>query len=338
MAVASALTERAFAERRRKSWDALDTLSRKSTRKGLRSLDPDDVAQLPTLYRDVCSDLAAAQAARYSAPLVDYLRGLTATAHSILYAPHAARAREGRGALRQAWLVAFPRAVRKRWRAMLLATGLFFIPLAIGAALTLHDPSFAFRVAPEAMLRPLAEAYARGFDEGRDAGEGTMMAGFYVYNNVGIALRCFALGIFGGLGSAFYLVQNGLTIGATLGYVASQGAGPNIGTFIVGHGSLELGAIVLSGGAGLSLGWSVVAPAELTRLASLQRTARDILVIVAGSAVMLLMAAGIEAFWSASSTPREIKLAVGGSLFLLVVAYILLAGRGERTSPKEVGE
>lgn len=36
------------------------------------------------------------------------------------------------------------------------------------------------------------------------------MAGLYVYDNVGIALRCFALGIFGGLGSAFYLVQNGL--------------------------------------------------------------------------------------------------------------------------------
>jgi len=162
-----------------------------------------------------------------------------------------------------------------------------------------------------------------------------MMAGFYVYNNVGIALRCFALGIFGGLGSAFYLVQNGLTIGAILGYVATQGAGANIGTFIIGHGSLELGAIVLSGGAGHSLGWSVVAPGERTRLASLQRTAREILVIVAGAAVMLVMAAGIEAFWSASSTPRVVKLAVGGSLFLLVVAYVLVAGRGATEDPAE---
>src|SRR4051794_16294535 len=166
MEVASALTERAFADRRRKSWDELDSLSRKSTRFGVKALEPDDVGQLPALYRDVCSDLAAAQAARYSAPLVDYLRGLTATAHGILYGPHAARSRDGRVAVRQAWLVAFPRAVRKRWRAMLLATALFFIPLAIGVILTLHDPSFAFRVAPESTLRPLAEAYARGFDEG----------------------------------------------------------------------------------------------------------------------------------------------------------------------------
>lgn len=341
MAVASALTEKAFAERRRKSWDELDTFTRKSSRLGLKTLDPGEVAALPSLYRDVCADLAAAEAARYSAPLVAYLRGLTASAHTVLYGPYArARGEGGELRLRHAWLVAFPRAVRKRWRAMLLATALFFVPLAIGVVLTLRDPAFAFRVAPESMLRPLAEAYARGFDQGRDAGEGTMMAGYYVYNNVGIALRCFALGIFGGIGSAFYLLQNGLSIGAILGYVASQGAGANIGTFIVGHGSLELGAIVLSGGAGLSLGWSVIAPRELTRLASLQRTAREILVIVAGASVMLLMAAGIEAFWSASSTPRVVKLGVGGSLFVLVMAYVLFAGRGrsEERSAKEASE
>jgi uncharacterized membrane protein SpoIIM required for sporulation len=328
MAVASALTEKAFADRRRKSWEELDSLSRKTTQRGLRKLEASEVAQMPSLYRDVCADLAAAEAARYSAPLVDYLRGLTAAAHTILYGPHArARGEGGVIRLQHAWLVAFPRAVRKRWRPMALAAGLFFLPLALGMILTLRDPSFAFRMAPESMLRPLTEAYAKGFDAGRDAGENAMMAGFYVYNNVGIALRCFALGIFGGLGSAFYLVQNGLSIGATLGYVASQGAGVNIGTFIVGHGSLELGAIVLAGGSGMSLGWSVVAPGELTRLASLQRTAREILVIVAGASVMLLMAAGIEGFWSASSTPRVVKLGVGGTLFVLVTLYILLAGR-----------
>ena len=335
MAVASALTEKAFADRRRKSWEELDSLSRKTTHRGLRKLDAGEVAQMPALYRDVCADLAAAEAARYSAPLVDYLRGLTASAHTVLYGPHARARGEGAIRFRHAWLVAFPRAVRKRWRAMVLSAGLFFLPLALGMILTLRDPTFAFRITPESMLRPLTEAYTKGFDAGRDAGENAMMAGFYVYNNVGIALRCFALGIFGGLGSAFYLVQNGLSIGATLGYVASQGAGANIGTFIIGHGSLELGAIVLAGGAGLSLGWSIVAPGELTRVASLQRTAREILVIVAGASVMLLMAAGIEGFWSASSTPRMVKLGIGGTLFLLVAFYILFAGRDRPSNERD---
>lgn len=326
MKAASRLTEKAFAEQRRPDWDALDALLLKIARRGVRKLEPNDVVRVSPLYRSVCADLAVAEAARYSAPLIDYLLTLTATAHGAIYGSHG-RADRGKRRARHAWLTTFPRTVRRRKAAMLLAAALFFVPCAIGCVLTLHDPTFAFRIAPEAMLRPLTEAYAKGFENGRDASEGAMMAGFYVYNNVGIALRCFALGIFGGLGSAFYLVQNGLSIGAILGYVGSQGAGANIGTFIVGHGSLELGAIVLAGGSGLSLGWSIVSPGDRTRLASLQQRAREILVVVSGASVMLLMAATLEAFWSASSAPREAKLVVGGTLFVLVLAYILFAGR-----------
>ena len=180
------------------------------------------------------------------------------------------------------------------------------------------------------MLDPLTEAYAKGFGDGRTSGDGALMAGFYINNNVGIALRCFALGIFGGLGSAIYLVHNGLSIGAILGYVASRGAGGNIVTFIVGHGSLELGAIVLAGGAGLSIGWSIVAPGDKRRVDALQDSARDVIVIVAGAAVMLLLAAGVEAFWSGSSVAPAIKRSVGAAMALLVLAYLTLAGRERR--------
>jgi uncharacterized membrane protein SpoIIM required for sporulation len=329
VALASALTERAFADRRAADWEALDALARKALSGGPRKLTASEAAELPPLYRNVCADLAAAQAARYSAPLVDYLRGLTQAAHGVVYGPHARATDDGgRLSIRRGWLSAFPRAIRARWRAMLIATALFFVPFALGVVLTLREPELAFRIVPEAMLRPLAEAYARGFDEGRGSGDDAMMAGFYVYNNVGIALRCFALGIFGGLGSAFYLVQNGLSIGAVLGYVASEGAGLNIVTFIVGHGSFELGAIVIAGGAGLSLGWSIVSPGPVTRLASLQRAAREIVVVVAGAAAMLIFAAGIEAFWSASAAPRAVKLSVGAILFVLVLGYVMFAGRG----------
>jgi len=128
-----------------------------------------------------------------------------------MYGPHAKDDDDRKkGSVRRAWLVAFPRAVRKRKRAMLLATALFFVPFVLGAGLALHDPTFAFRVVPEAMLRPLTEAYAKGFSGGREAGEGAMMAGFYVLQHVGSPSRCFALGIFAGLGSAFYLPERPL--------------------------------------------------------------------------------------------------------------------------------
>jgi uncharacterized membrane protein SpoIIM required for sporulation len=154
------------------------------------------------------------------------------------------------------------------------------------------------------------------------------MAGFYVQHNIGIALTCFATGLAFGLGSAFYLFFNGLSTGAIMGYVAAHGAGGNILTFVVGHSSLELGAIVLAGGAGLKLGWAIVAPGQQTRVASLQAAARGVIVIVFGAAVMLTLAAAVEGFWSASTVPSTVKRIVGATLFLIVAAYIAFAGRG----------
>ncbi len=324
MALASRVTEAAFVSSRKDDWTALGDLVRITTDRGPKRLSPDDLGRLSPLYRDVCADLARAEASRYSAPLVEFLQTLTAQSHTAIYTtPRSARTR-----LRDAF-VAFPRAVRRRKVAVILAFLLFFVPFAFGLIATLHDPEFAYKVAPESMLRPLAEAYGKGFAEGRHDGEGAMMAGFYVNNNVGIALRCFALGIFAGLGSAFYLFQNGLTIGAVMGYVTTQGAGDNILTFVVGHSSFELGAIVLSGAAGMSMGWSIVSPGRKTRLQSLQDTANDVVVIVAGAAVMLLIAAGLEGFWSGSSVPSGIKRAFGLTMLLLVMTYLGFAGRGQ---------
>jgi uncharacterized membrane protein SpoIIM required for sporulation len=332
MALVSALTEAAFAGRRQRDWDQLDALVRTAQSSGLRKLQPEQIAQLSPLYRDVCADLSRAQAARYSAPLVDYLQGLTADAHTVLYGGHARGRWLGRvraSSVRVA-VEAFPRAVRRHWVAMLVAFLLFFVPFFGGLFATLANPSFAVRIVPESQLRPLVEAYRQGFESGRAAGLDAAMAGFYVNNNVGIALRCFATGLAFGLGSAFYLVQNGLATGAIMGYVVVHGAGDNILTFIVGHGSLELGAIVLAGGAGLALGWSIVAPGDKTRVASLQATAKSVVVIVFGAAVMLFMAAAVEGFWSGSSIPSLVKRIVGGVMFTIVMSYILLAGRGSK--------
>jgi uncharacterized membrane protein SpoIIM required for sporulation len=330
MAVASALTEGAFAARRQVEWDRLDALVRQAHR-GLRTLSPAQIAQLSPLYRDVCADLSRAEAARYSAPLVDYLQGLTAAAHSVMYGGHARQrffgAEAGRARVRVA-LEAFPRAVRRHRGAMLLSSLLFFGPFVVGFFLAFADPSFATRIAPEGMLRPLTEAYREGFDASRPASLDALMAGFYVQHNVGIALTCFATGLAFGIGSAFYLFYNGLSTGVIMGYVAAHGAGENILTFVVGHSSLELGAIVLAGGAGLVMGWSIVAPGEQTRVHSLQAAAREVVVIVFGAAVMLIMAAAVEGFWSASAVPSGSKRVVGGVLFSILAVYVVLAGRG----------
>ena len=159
------------------------------------------------------------------------------------------------------------------------------------------------------------------------------MAGFYVYNNVGIAFRCFATGILFGTGSLFFLVYNGLVTGTAAGYVMSAGHGGNIWTFMCGHAPFELTAIVIAGGAGLQMGYALVDTGGLTRVGSLRRAAPLIARHILGAAAMLLIAALIEGFWSPSVAARRPSSGPRRECFsVLVVLY--LAPRGPARGPR----
>jgi uncharacterized membrane protein SpoIIM required for sporulation len=157
-----------------------------------------------------------------------------------------------------------------------------------------------------------------------------MMAGFYVSNNVGIAFRCFATGILFGLGSLFFLIYNGLVTGTMVGYVIRAGAGMNILTFVVSHSPFELTALVISGAAGMQMGYSLVRTRGLTRLASLRREAPSVFVQALGAGAMLLLAAATEAFWSPAGFPPVFKFSFGGVMAILVACFFVLGGRTRR--------
>ena len=79
------------------------------------------------------------------------------------------------------------------------------------------------------------------------------MAGFYVWNNVGIALRRLAPVVTLGVGTTCVLLSNGVTPGATCGYAGVSGNGWRLFRFGATHGAFELTAIAVAGGAGLML-------------------------------------------------------------------------------------
>ena len=314
----------AFVEQRRARWQQLDDLLLRS--KGLQHLPPDLISTVGRLYRIVCADLMRARSAGYGQELVAHLDQLAARAHNRIY--RAAPYRLGR-----VWsLLArdFPRTLRASWPFMAAATALFLVPFFIALAASLADPQLAFEVVPKGQLDMMAESYAQGFSEGRAESEDAFMAGFYVYNNVGISFRVFATGIFFGLGSVFFLVFNGITIGATLGYVTSMGAGRNILTFVMGHGAFELTAIVIAGAAGIRMGYALVRTHGRTRLGSLRREGPAVAQLALGAAVMLGIAALIEGFWSPSAVPDAVKWGTAAVLWLSVIAYFVFAGREAR--------
>jgi uncharacterized membrane protein SpoIIM required for sporulation len=111
--------------------------------------------------------------------------------------------------------------------------------------------------------------------------------------------------------------------------VSNAGYGGNILTFMCGHAPFELTAIVISGAAGIRMGYALVATEGRTRLGSLRASAREIGAMVLGAAAMLVIAAGIEGFWSPSGLPPPVKWTASAVFTLGVTAFLLFAGRSK---------
>lgn len=285
--------------------------------------------RVAALYRALSADVMQVRSLGFGADLRRRLDALASAAHGFLYrAPE----RQGSLAFRQ-MLSEFPRMVRQHWGFVAAAALLFWLPFALGLSGALWRHGFAEHVLPPETLEAMNSAYGESFAEGRRDGGDATMAGFYVYNNVGIAFRCFATGILFGAGSIFFLVYNGLVTGCAVGWVIASGHGRNILTFVSGHSPFELTAIVIAGAAGLQIGYALIDTGGFSRKSSLLRAGRSAIVLVIGAGVALLIAAAIEGFWSASSAPEPLKWSVAVVNSLLVLGYLSFAGRqpGPRT-------
>jgi uncharacterized membrane protein SpoIIM required for sporulation len=286
-----------------------------------------DPVEIPARYRELCQHLALARDRQYSAELIERLRRLALAGHQRLYGAHG----NTRSQVATFLLGGFPRAVRKQLPFVLVACLLFFGPLVVLTAALQRYPDFAYVIIPPEQIESFDEMYGKGAEKlgrRREAGDDAVMFGFYIWNNVRIGFQTFAGGILFGVGALFYLLFNGLFIGTVSGYVVYAGFATNFFSFVAGHSAFELSAIALCGAAGLRLGYGLVAPGRLKRGDALRRAAREALPLVIGAAGMLVLAAGIEAFWSPrTEIPPPVKYAVGGIFWLVTLSYFTFMGR-----------
>ncbi len=292
-----------------------------------RGASPIQGERVAALYRRACEHLALARARSYPRYLLDRLDKLTSEAHQVIYQ----RREFGLARIRRAFLVDFPRAVRAHSGYVWLSAALLGLPMLIMGVLVYLRPDLILSVtdaATAAMFEQMYSESAESIGNVRGADTDWYMFGTYIFRNTGIGFQCFAGGLFAGLGSMFFLVFNGVHIGAIAGYLTERGFSETFYSFVVTHGAFELTAIVLAGAAGLRLGHSIVAPGRNTRLQSLVLAARECMIIVYGFAVMFFIAAAIEAFWSSARwLPNVLKYSVAAACWIAVISYFTLQGR-----------
>lgn len=301
-------------ESRRAQWRELEELCSKLQGRSHRKVDPQVASRFSALYRAACADLALADAYQLPPETTEYLHRLVGRAHNQLYRSRSFQIATWARQL----LVDVPQqlfADNCLRLAFCVFWGIFLLSMYMGYGI----PGFAERVLTHEGIMQLEEMYSD------KAMVNSHMVGFYIWHNVGIGLRCFAFGLFFGIGGLYVTVFNAAFLGTAFGHMATVPQRDNFFHFVTAHGPFELTAIVLCAAAGMRLGFSLVDTRGLSRGEALRQAAQQVVPIASAAVLMFLMAAMIETFLSPSPAPYWIKALVAvGSAGLLTFYFVVL--------------
>jgi uncharacterized membrane protein SpoIIM required for sporulation len=315
----------AYAAEHRAQWDRLEALVSRRRRLSGREAD-----ELVTLYQRVATHLSVVRSSAPDAVLVGRLSSLVARARSAVTGAHTPAWRD----VARFVTVTFPAAVytSARWW---VPTALVFF--AVGWAVgwwVAARPDVQAALVPSETVSQLVEQDFANYYSSAPAAE----FAFGVWtNNAWIAAGCLALGVFLGIPVVNILWQNAVNVGVVGGLMWAYDRGDVFFGLITPHGLLEITAVLIAGGAGLRLGWSVVSPGPRTRLRAVAETGRATVGMAFGLAGVLLVSGVIEAFVTPSGLPTWARVGIGVAAEVGFLAYVVVLG-GRAVRAGEVGD
>lgn len=325
---AAALRSDRFRQQREADWKRLELIVTRMEKGRLRRLSDADLLELPVLYRTVASSLSVARETSLDAATLGYLESLVQRAWFLVYGPRTTLL---------AWLGRFfggewSRAVRGIAPELVVALALMVAGTVIGWLLCAQDSDWYFSLFPAQLAGDRvpgasAEILREGlFGNGGQRGMSVFAASLFSHN-AGIAILCFALGFAFGIPPLLLLIQNTTMLGAILWLYAGQGLTYEISGWLAVHGTTELFAILLAGGAGLHVGRSMAFPGDQSLLEATAAAGQRAAVVMAGVVVMLLIAGLLEGFARQLIDNTEARLAVGGAMLVFWLGYFTLLRR-----------
>lgn len=303
--------------RRESNWKRLDVLLQQVENKGLKSLAALEIRELASLYRSVSADLARARTNRVGNIIVEDLQKLTARGYNQIY--QGSRRQEWQ-AVWQFYLWGFPRVVQQTLPYTAVATGIFLLAALISWWYAWQDPVFISLTVPENMITQVRD---RGeLWMGSIVGVEPLASSQIMTNNLSVSFAAVGGGITAGIYTVYIMALNGLLISAVATLVGQNHLAYPFWAFVFPHGSLELPAIFLAGGAGLLLGKAILFPGKYRRTDALKLSGSSAARILFGVVPMLIIAGIIEGFFSPNPIiPYSLKYLVGIGLFSLLVFY-----------------
>lgn len=232
---------------------------------GKQLKNPDELA---SLYTQLVNDLSYAQTYYPKSKTVLYLNNLAAKAFQKIYKTK----RQDTNRFVYFWKTEVPLIMYEYRRYVAYAFLVFFSFVAIGALSAEFDDAFIRLVLGDHYVNLTLENIEKGdpvaiYKSGSNWGS----AFGITLNNLYVGITSFVFGIFGGLGTGYILMENGIMLGSFQYMFVKEDVFWESVRGIWIHGAMEIFAIVIEGAAGFILGASILFPKTFSRMTSFKR-------------------------------------------------------------------
>lgn len=294
--------------------------------------DPDELAKRFTYLVD---DLGYAKTHYPFSKIVKYINGIAAGIYLSIYK----NKKEKSNRLVTFFRTELPLVLYANRRVLLFAFLFFIAFVAMGAFSAWQDPSFLRGILGDDYVNMTEENIAKGdpFGVYKSQNEFVMFL-LIAWNNIKVTLMCFTTGICFSVGTLYLLFRNGLMLGAFEQMFFAHNLGFRSILVIFIHGTLEISAIILAGGAGMIMGNALLFPRTYSRIESLKRGAKSGVKVLISLIPVLCMAAFFEGYVTRhTEMPVWLSLLILlSSLFFIVWYYILYPVKVHRSTMKKI--
>jgi len=232
------------------------------------------------------------------------------------------KGRRGAGFVRF-WKTDLPLIMYLSRRAMLVSFVVFTVCFMLGVVTSIYNPEFAKTILSSGYIEMTNENIEAGDPMAVYKSDSEWDMFLYIFrNNVTIDFRTFFSGVFMSIGTLFIMITNGVMVGVFQYFFIDKGLFWESFLAIWTHGALEISTIILSGGAGLTLGKGLLFPGTYSRFQAFKISGMNGLKIILGVAPITLLAAFIESFLTRhTDIPDPIRFAFILLSFAFILAY-----------------
>jgi uncharacterized membrane protein SpoIIM required for sporulation len=233
----------------------------------------------------------------------------------------------------------FPRTFRQHINAFYLVLVITLLGSAFGAGALTIDPGSKATLLPFSHLQggPEERVAKEMTDKGEHmSGQQASFSSSLMTHNIKVALLALGLGLTYGAGTLISLFYNGLILGAVCADYVLAGQSVFLVGWLLPHGSVEIPAFLVAGQAGLVLAGAMIGHGDRTPLVQrLRMILPDLMILIAGVAMMLVWAGLIESFFSQYHEPvlpYWLKISFGVCELVLLIFYLSRSGKGDEST------